>query len=272
MGESPTRPLPVSVLVALGVAVLSGCRRTEDGEGADPLTDVSRSLSGGRNPSTATETNRLSAPARGTGTVEGTVRFVGEKIPTSTIVPVGADAQYCGHEHSKEDWVIDAEHRVLRYAIVHLDGDDLDRWEQTKPEYLLLDNKNCRFEPHAAVLTVGSTIELHNSDEILHTAHAYFAATFNVALPQPGASEKRVLSRPGIIQIRCDNHGWMNSFIRVDRHPFHAVTDSEGRFRIVGVPAGTYTLEAWHERSGSQRREVTVRDRQTTKVDLTFAE
>ena len=217
------------------------------------------------------EPPRPEPAAQGAGTVEGTVRFAGEHIPASTVVPVGTDVQYCGHQYSKEDWVIDSRSRGIRHVIVRLSGKGLSSWRAT-PGYLLLDNKDCRFEPHAAVLTVGATLEVKNSDKILHTAHAYFGATFNLALPKEGDSVKRVLRRPGIIQIRCDNHGWMNAFIRVDSHPFHAVTDSQGRFKIEGVPPGTYTLDVWHERSGSKKQQILVNDQQTTKVDLTLVE
>jgi hypothetical protein len=135
----------------------------------------------------------------------------------------------------------------------------------------LFDNRDCRFEPHAAVLTVGSALEMRNSDAVLHTVHAYFADSFNIALERSGGSHKRILRVPGLIQLKCDYHGWMNAYIRVDRHPFHAVTDSRGRFQIRGVPPGTHTLHAWHESFGRQKREVTVRNEDTTTVMLTYS-
>jgi hypothetical protein len=79
-----------------------------------------------------------------------------------------------------------------------------------------------------------------------------------------------VLATPGLIQIRCDKHGWMNSFIHVDRHPLHAVTDAEGRFKISGVPAGKYTLAAWHEKFARTETPVIVRAGETTRQELTY--
>jgi plastocyanin len=198
------------------------------------------------------------------------VRFTGETIPTSTIIPVAADVEFCGHEHSKEDYVIEAESRGIRYVIVRLTSKELRKWPHAKPAYLVLDNKDCRFEPHGAVLTVGSTIELCNSDPISHTTHAYFGTSFNYALPAKGSSIKHVFKFPGMTLIRCDMHGWMNAFIRVDRHPFHAVTDAQGRFKIIGVPAGKYTLVAWHEQFGPQRKSISVRASQTITEELTY--
>ena len=260
-------------LAALVVLDLSGCRPSGDTGAGSKVAKPPETEPAGESAAAENAESEVHSvpPSQLSGTVEGTVRFVGERLPRPTIVPVGGDAQYCGHEYSKEDWVVDPGSRGIRYAIVHLSGKGLVGW-RSKPGHLLLDNKNCRFEPHAAVLTVGSTLEVKNSDKILHTAHGYFAATFNFALPGEGANAKQRLRRPGIVQIRCDSHGWMNAFIRVDRHPFHAVTDAEGRFKIEGVPPGTYTLEVWHERSGSKKQEIAVKEKQTTRVELTFVE
>jgi len=72
--------------------------------------------------------------------------------------------------------------------------------------------------------------------------------------------------------VKCDIHGWMKAFIRVDNHPFHTVTDADGAFRIEGIPAGTYTLEAWHERFGEQKHGVSVRGGETTRVEMEYGE
>jgi len=204
------------------------------------------------------------------GTVEGVVRFVGDAIPISTEVPVSADVDHCGHNHSLEDYVIDPESRGIRYVIVRLSGGQLKNRSTPPPAHLVLDNRNCRFEPHAAVLTVGSTIECRNSDPILHTTHAYFGERFNFALPDKGSRVTHTVQRPGLTQIRCDKHGWMNSFIWVGRHPFHAVTDVNGRFSITGIPPGDYTIHLWHEQLGEQRRAIIVRPGKTTREQLSY--
>ena len=53
--------------------------------------------------------------------------------------------------------------------------------------------------------------------------------------------------RPGIVRVFCDIHSHMSAFILVFAHRFFAVTDAEGRYRIDGVPPGTYTLVAWND-------------------------
>lgn len=196
--------------------------------------------------------------------------FKGQEIPQPTTVPVGADPQHCGHERSLEDYVIDTDTRGVRYVLLHLEGGSFGAWSNPSHERLILDNTNCRFEPHAAVATVGSVLEVKNSDKVLHTVHAYHGASFNIALPPGGASVERRLTVPGLIQFRCDAHGWMNAFLRVNRHPFHAVTDFRGRFSIDRVPPGRYVLKAWHERFGAKERTVHVQPGSVVEVQLGY--
>ena len=55
-----------------------------------------------------------------------------------------------------------------------------------------------------------------------------------------------------MIPVKCNVHPWMRSYIGVVGHPFFAVTGDDGTFTIKGLPPGTYTLEAWHEKFGTK--------------------
>ena len=119
---------------------------------------------------------------------------------------------------------------------------------------------------------MGSTIQAHNSDEVLHTVHAYFAASFNLALPRKGAKLERVVKEPGIIQVRCDMHGWMNAYIGVLDHPYFAVSGSDGSFSLDGLPPGDYVIEAWHELYGTLTQNVTVGEKESAGITFLFSE
>jgi plastocyanin len=202
--------------------------------------------------------------------IVGIVKFEGKRIPECTVVPVDADRAHCGEKRSKDDRVIDPATRGIRYVLIWLEGESLKGWKGAEPGRIVLDNRDCRFEPHAAVATTGTLLEIRNSDEVLHTAHAYFAESFNLALPGKGASVTRTLNLPGLIQIRCDQHGWMNAFILVDSHPFHAVTDERGRFEIRGVPSGRYKIKAWHETFGEREADVSLEPGRSERLDFEF--
>jgi hypothetical protein len=70
--------------------------------------------------------------------------------------------------------------------------------------------------------------------------------------------------------IKCDVHPWMGAWVAVMAHPYFAVTGKTGTYTLSGLPAGTYEIEAWHERLGTRTSTVTLADGETTEIDFTF--
>jgi hypothetical protein len=56
----------------------------------------------------------------------------------------------------------------------------------------------------------------------------------------------------------------------VFKNPFFAVTGKDGSFDIKNLPAGTYTLQVWHEKLGMSTQKVTVAAGETKAVDFTL--
>jgi hypothetical protein len=50
----------------------------------------------------------------------------------------------------------------------------------------------------------------------------------------------------------------MRGYTGVSSNPFQAVTGADGTFRIENIPAGKYTIEAWHEKFGVKSMEFTA--------------
>ncbi len=73
-----------------------------------------------------------------------------------------------------------------------------------------------------------------------------------------------------MIPVKCNVHPWMRAYIGVVSHPFFAVTGDDGTFTIKGLPPGTYTLEAWHEKYGNQDIQVTVAPKESKTLDITY--
>jgi len=265
------QPLYLFVL-AVGLAA-AGCR-------SDTKQKVAVPEDGG----SATETtvdSGLSKQLGQFGTLSGTVIFEGDPIPQDTMIPIQTDPEYCDRHgkdgmYHKEDCLIDTESRGIRNVIVYLMGDGLRNWSDPLHEDIVVDNRNCRFEPHVNVSVMGSNVEVKNSDEVYHTTHLYGPPgflEFNPGMRSKGDSERTVLSRPGLYLIKCDRHGWMSAFVRVDTHPFHAVTDDKGKFEIIGIPIGTYQVGMFHERFRTDAKdpeaiEIAIQADQTTSVDL----
>ena len=48
------------------------------------------------------------------------------------------------------------------------------------------------------------------------------------------------------------------------------MTGDDGTFTIKGLPPGTYTIETWHEKYGTQDQQVTVGAKESKTVDFSF--
>ena len=216
----------------------------------------------------------FAAPAQGSGSqlgdIEGQVRFQGATIPKPTEIENGTDPQACGTRQTFADLLISPQNRGIQNVIVSLADATVPTVPRPAGKTLTLDNHKCQFAPHVAVLTAGSTVEATNSDPISHTTHLYYGAlSRNLAL-STGDKLSQFVNRPGLIIVKCDIHGWMKAYIRVDSHPFHAVSDVAGHFAIRGIPAGSYTLEVWHESLGKQQLPVTVRGGQKEQIEIQY--
>lgn len=205
------------------------------------------------------------------GTLEGRVRLRAGATPRPTAVENATDPAVCGRHQILEDFLVSPRNRGVQNVIVALEDVPAEKIPPLAPQRLVLDNRSCRFAPHAAVLTVGSRIEALNSDPVLHTVHLYGAVEANIALPIRGARIARGAERPGMIVVKCDVHGWMQAFIRVDPHPFHAVSAADGAFRIDGIPPGSYKFSAWHEKLGRLERTVRIEEAKTERLELEYA-
>ena len=73
-----------------------------------------------------------------------------------------------------------------------------------------------------------------------------------------------------IIKLKCDVHPWMTAYVLVASNPFFAVTGDDGSFKITGLPAGSYTVEAWHERYGAKTAQITVADGKPAEASFQF--
>lgn len=203
-----------------------------------------------------------------TGDIEGRVLLLGDEVPEPTRIENTTDPEVCGTRHTLEDLQISANRGIQHAILVVRNAPAIPSGD---PGRLVLDNVGCRFSPHAAVMVAGATLETLNSDSVLHTTHLYGPAEWNASLPAKGVRNRKRLEESGLYAVRCDVHGWMQATIRVDPHPFHAVTDESGAFRIERLPAGRYTLEAWHERLGSREAEVEVESGTTASVVVEYS-
>jgi hypothetical protein len=128
-----------------------------------------------------------------------------------------------------------------------------------------------QFVPPVTVVTSGSTVEFPNDDPYFHNVFSLSrVATFDLGRYPSGASRSYTFDRPGIVKVFCHIHAQMSALVVVLDHPWFNVPTETGAFALPPVPAGEYTLVAWHERIGEQRERIRVAPGGTTRVDFTL--
>jgi plastocyanin len=139
-----------------------------------------------------------------------------------------------------------------------------------------LNQKGCRYSPHVIAVQQGGSVIFINSDATVHNVHTMAQQPGNpsIDISQPAGSAPRtqVFSTPEImLPVRCNNHPWMSAFINVAPNPWFAISGIDGKFTITGVPPGTYTLAAVHEKLGEQDIQVTVPTKSAAQASFTFS-
>ena len=193
------------------------------------------------------------------GTIAGEVKFIG--TPHIEKLEVGKDTRHCGSAKISPRLSVDKSGGVENAVVMLLDVKEGKALEITAKA--VIDQKGCEYTPHVQAVSVGTQLEVVNSDAVLHNVHAYNPqgrTLFNIAQPIKGqrTSSKRMrFQKPGIYSFACDaGHIWMSAYVVAVEHPYYAVTDENGNFRIEDVPPGTYRIKMWHEGFSIEKKEV----------------
>lgn len=203
------------------------------------------------------------------GTIVGTVKFDGAR-PARKPVEISKDRDVCGATPHYDESLVVGDGGGIADAVVSIP--DIARGAPLTPlKDLKFDQKNCDYTPHVLAFPAGSTVDVVNSDGILHSVRTESKRNPALDMAQPPFKHVIVvapLEYPELIEVSCDAHNWMHGWWFVAGNPYYAVTDGKGNFTIKDVPPGTYTLKVWQEKLGTQTRKVTVEPGKTATVDF----
>jgi len=106
-----------------------------------------------------------------------------------------------------------------------------------------------KFKPHVVVVPLGATVDFPNEDPIFHNAFSVSGQnSFDLELYKRPKSGVNTFQNPGVVRVYCNIHPQMSAVILVRDNPFYTMAAQDGSFVIDKVPAGRFTLTAWHER------------------------
>jgi len=205
------------------------------------------------------------------GTITGDVKFV-DNPPKLAPVKVTKDQDYCGETLPNESYLVGA-NGGFNNVVVFLEAAQL-AIPADLQKLNMIENTGCRYAPRILAMQKGERLTVKNNDPKLHIPHSYLneKTVFMLSLPFKNtildATQK--IRDAGILKLVCDTHAWMLGFVHVFDHPFFAVTDDKGAFSIPNVPAGTYTLKAWHEDAAVRSQEVVVSESGDVRVNFEF--
>ncbi len=208
-----------------------------------------------------------------TGTVSGKVMFKGE-VPPPEKVDI-ASVQECDAHHPnglfKESVVVSPKNELKNVLVSVSSGLSGPFDVPTTPA--VIDQKGCQYFPHVLGVMVGQKLVIRNSDDFLHNVHSLSSSNtpFNFGQSKDAGKDMAPFKTPESFRVKCDVHPWMGMNVQVFDHPYFAVTGEDGSYTLPPLPAGTYTLTFWHEKLGTQEKEITVTAGKTADATLTYA-
>lgn len=193
--------------------------------------------------------------------------------PVAEKIKADADAK-CKLAHPNgldSDQIIVNTNSTLKNVFIYAKEGVTRKFDAPK-EAVKFDQVGCVYTPKIFGIMVGQPLEILNSDDTLHNVHALPTQSqgFNLGMPIKGMKLKKTFTKPEVmIKIKCEVHPWMGAYAGVLEHPFYGVTGEDGATTLKDLPAGEYTIEAWHEKYGTQTQKVTVTD-QDQEISFAF--
>ncbi len=131
------------------------------------------------------------------------------------------------------------------------------------PTPFLMDQRGLTFQPHVMVVPEGATVKFENDDSVAHNVFWPSVGgdkklSHNLGTWPQGQAKEWKFEHAGVVPLLCNVHPEMSAYVVVTPTPYFAKTDSQGNFRIMNVPDGTYKVSAWKEGSKTETKPVTV--------------
>jgi plastocyanin len=250
-----TRPAVLALLLALFSGII-GCSKKESDAISEPPAPTAVV-----DPSTA-------------GSITGTVKFEGT-APVFHPIDMSAEAA-CVQAHPSPiipPVVVTGPNGALSNTVVYVKSGLGSYHYDTPKDPAVLDQKGCMYDPRVVALMTNQPLAFKNTDPVTHNVHPMPRDNhpWNRSLAAGENPYVTTFAHPELaIPVACNIHPWMRAFLFLFDNPYFAVTSKSGTFDLKNLPPGTYTIEAWHERFGTEDQIVTIAPKESKSLSFTF--
>ena len=248
----------LGLLAALGLLLLAGCNKKEESTESTQPTNAPASAPA------ATPIDQSTV-----GSISGTVKFDGT-APKAQKIDMSQDPACKGTNEAES---VVADKGDLANVFVYVKDGLGNRTFDVPKDPVVLDQSGCKYHPHVLGVMAGQTVQIKNDDPTTHNIHPTPKDNreWNESQPPQSAPIEKTFAREEImLPVKCNQHPWMKMYINVVKSPFYAVTGSDGKYEIKGLPPGDYTIAFVHEKLGEQDQKVTVGAKESKTVDQSF--
>lgn len=205
------------------------------------------------------------------GTVSGKVTYEGtpaKQKPIDMSKEPSCAKQYATPPTTET--VVTGANNSLENVVVYISAGAPD--ESAPSQAVTFDQKGCRYLPHVLAFQTNQELKIVNDDQTSHNIHplAKINHEWNKSQPPgtPPISEK--YEQAEFIPVKCNIHPWMHGNFAVLKNSHYSVSKDDGAFTLPNLPAGKYTITAWHESYGTQTQDVTISGSETKSVNFVF--
>jgi hypothetical protein len=257
-GRRSPATLSLSALAGISLGMISGCSKLESGAHAEPsvrikLVEAPKAITdNGKTPEAGS-----SAVSGVPGTFAGRILFNGTPPSPKVMYEKGKapkEPEVCSKDGAimDESLVIGADKGIAN-VFIYLDKPPAGFKATPATETIPFDQKNCTFLTHALICRVGQPIQVLNADGGPHNTKNFPLNNdpINATVGpnnREGATVAYKKPEKSPVGVKCDFHAWMSAYHLPLNHPFGAVTDKDGNFKIENLPPGDYQFKIWHEK------------------------
>ena len=221
---------------------------------------------------TLAEKNYSEVEVKDGGTVVGNVKYMGDLTTLSLNLYTDWELPETS-KPSTEKLIVNTINSGVKYAVVSITDITNGKKKAIPTIHPIIDQQRNTFIPHVTAILAGTTIDILNGDEELHTVHTRTIKNqpFNL-----GTTYKQRISKtfeyPEIIKLTCDIHKKSYAWIVVLDNPYFDITDRNGYFEICDIPPGTYKFQVWHEELDKLEKEVKINPKEISNIEFIYSQ